>query len=236
MPPAVGGQLPSVVSETLGHFFSGFLLFLVARIVLIGGIGPVAEDALVSSHRDYGSGALIGEVRMLFDEILQQRNKIIGAGGDAAVVHYHFAGGFSVFSDNDPGGESVAFHIFIIAYVVLGHHEGLFPERQQDIARCHGFIPVFIRLDMGQVVEPDQHVAAFIHLLQDRQKFLLCRHDLVVAVGVRVPVKGLRVIHNKGVEEYMRNRGNIGADQGPFYFFIRSGRLLYLRFTGKLRV
>ncbi len=55
MSPAVGGELPAVVAETLCHLadrlFIGFKIWV---RTLIGRIRPVSENALISGKREDG--------------------------------------------------------------------------------------------------------------------------------------------------------------------------------------
>ena len=168
MAPAVGGQLPAAVPEALGHLADRFQVFLIIGIgVLIFRIGAVAQNTLVAGEGQDCPGSLIGKVRVLCNEILQQRHQVEGAGDHGPVVQFHFTGGLSIVPDDDPGGKAVALHIVIIADVVLGHDEGLLSRRQHDIAGHKFWISVFICGLIGDIPHPYQHIAPFIHLIQD---------------------------------------------------------------------
>ena len=128
------------------------------------GIG--IEEFPPSALKDI-SKKFIGKVRVLCNEILQQRYQVEGAGDHGPVVQFHFTGGLSIVPDDDPGGKAVALHIVIIADIVLGHDEGLLSRRQHDIAGHKFWVSVFICGLIGDIPHPYQHIAPFIHLIQD---------------------------------------------------------------------
>ena len=69
-------------------------------------------------------------------------------------------------------------------------------------------------------MKADQHKSPVIHGLQDLLKLRLRRHNLVVAGFPPVPVEGLRIVHDEGVEKYMGNLGRILADKGGLDAFV----------------
>ena len=145
---------------------------------------------------------------MLLDEVLQQRNQIVGAGGHGAVVQRHLTGGLSVLADHHAGGEAVVQHVVVVTHVVLGHDKGLFALRQHDLAVDKAEISILVRLFIGHVVEAHQHVTALVHGVQNALKLVRCGHHGIVALGIRIPVKGLGRVHDQGVEE---NVGDLGV-------------------------
>ena len=77
--PAVGGNFKTVVAQALDDFCCVGAFFLkveirVFRFVLVsivGGIGAVAQDAIVTGKSNARFCAAVGEIRVLFDEIIQ---------------------------------------------------------------------------------------------------------------------------------------------------------------------
>lgn len=63
-------------------------------------------------------------------------------------------------------------------------------------------------------MDADQHIALLVHILQYLEKFILGGHDRVIVGAVRVPVKGLGGIHDKGVEKNVGDSVHIGWNQG----------------------
>ena len=55
------------------------------RIGLIGRVRAVSEDSVVAGEGQAGLGALVGEVRMLVDKVVQNRHQIIVSRDDGAV-------------------------------------------------------------------------------------------------------------------------------------------------------
>ena len=104
---------------------------------------------------------------MLLDEILQNRNQVIGAGGHSAVCQSHLTGGFAVLSDDNAACESVPVHVGIVAYIILGHDKGLFARRQENGAPCKGDVPLTVRSRGSDVLKPYQDVIPGIERFQD---------------------------------------------------------------------
>ena len=77
--PAVGGNFKTVVAQALDDFCCVGAFFLkveirVFRFVLVsivGGIGAVTQDAIVTGKSNARFCAAVGEIRVLFDEIIQ---------------------------------------------------------------------------------------------------------------------------------------------------------------------
>ena len=228
--PAVAGQFPAVVSQTLGQLADRLPVLLNVGVdSLVGGIGAVSHNPVVSGEGDDGSGSLVGEIRMLLDKVLQQGDQVVRAGDGGAVVQIHLAGGLAVLPDHQAAGKAIPFHIFIVADIILGHDERLFPLRQHNISFHKGRNAVFIRHLISHIVDAHQHVAPVVHGLDDLQKFIFGGHHLVIAVLPGVSVKSLGGVHDQGVEKYVGDFRHIRPYQSGFRGFVAGdGRLNFL--------
>ena len=119
---------------------------------------------------------------MLLNKILQNRNQIIGSGNSSAVFKNHFAGRLSVFSDYNPGGESVTVHIRVVAEIILRHDKGNFSFRQHNVSGLHNGFSCLIGGFAGKIMKTDQNVSFIIHGLEYLFKFVYRSHNLIVAV------------------------------------------------------
>ena len=118
--PAVGGKLPAVIPKTLGYLTDSLFICLIVWIgALIGRVCPIAKNSLIAGKRQNGPRTAVGKIRVFRNEILQKRNKIIGADGHGTVVHHHLTGGLSVLTDDHPACETITGHILIIAEIIL---------------------------------------------------------------------------------------------------------------------
>ena len=168
MSPAVGGELPAVVAETLRHLADRLLIGLIVGVrSLIGRVRPVSENTLISCESEDSSCAAVGEVRVLCDKVLQKRDEIVGADGHGTVIHHHLTGRFPVFPDDHPARETVAGHVLIVAEIILRHDEWDLSRRQQDCSRHHFCIAVFIGLLMRNVVKFHENITFRVHGVQD---------------------------------------------------------------------
>ena len=104
---------------------------------------------------------------MFLDEILQQGNQVIRTCGNAAVIHFHFAGRPSVFSNDDLACKAVSIHIWIVAHIILGHDKCLFSFRKKDLSFFQDSLSIFIGGLIGDVMKAYQYESLVIHGLQD---------------------------------------------------------------------
>ena len=168
MSPAVGGELPAVVPETLCHLadrlFIGFIIWV---RTLIGRIRPVSQNALISGKRQDRPGTPVGKIGVFRDKVLKERHEIIRAHRHGAVIHHHLAGRLSVLTHDHPACETITVHILVIAEVILGHDERNLSGRQHNISRHHLRIAVFVRHLVGNIVELYENISFLVHGIQD---------------------------------------------------------------------
>ena len=79
---------------------------------------------------------------------------------------------------------------------------------------------------ISDIMKADQNIIPFIEGVKNPQKFILGGHDGIIALGIRVAVKGLGGIHNQGVEKYVGDLGRIRLHQGCFCLLIAANGFL----------
>ena len=220
--PAVGGKFPTVIAETLRNFTHLLAVRFDVRIFpLVRRIGAVAEDTVIAGHGNDALGTAIGEVRMLLNELIQNRDEVVGADGNRAVVHDHLIEGLAVRSHNDVLRKAVSVHVLVIVDIVLGENKSGFAGREHDIAPDHLLAAGLGIVDLvGDIMNANQDIALVVHRLHHLLELGLGRHDIVVAVLAIVAVKGLLVVHDERMEEDVRNLLRILTNQGTLDFIV----------------
>ena len=220
--PAVGSQLPAVIAQALCDLANFLAICLDVRVFpLVRRIGAVAEDTVIAGHGNDALGTAVGEVGMLFYELIQNRDEVVGADGNRAVVHDHLIEGLAVRSHNDVLRKAVSVHVLVIVDIVLGENKSGFAGREHDIAPDHLLAAGLGIVDLvGDVVDAHQDIALVVHRLHHLLELGLGRHDVVVAVLAIVAVKGLLVVHDERMEEDVRNLLRILTNQGTFDFIV----------------
>ena len=103
---------------------------------------------------------------MLLNILFQDGNQVKAPPLGAAVIHEHLTGRLSVLAHDHAGGKSVAGHVFIVTYIVLGHDKGLFAFRQEDLLSGH--LGSLLGGDqLRHVMEAHQDKTSLIHGIQD---------------------------------------------------------------------
>lgn len=142
---------------------------------------------------------------MVLEEFFHDRQVVVGS-------DLFLAGGIAVFVDDfavlddQPVGEAVAVHVFVVGEVVEGDHQwflafGQFQRFQFDAAVGAGGV---------ELVRADQDVVAVVDLLDDFFEFVDGDHVVEVALGLVVAVEGSFRVRDQGVEEQVRDHGVIG--------------------------
>lgn len=129
---AVAGDRVALGAQGVGHgarVRARLRKGLVAELFLIIIADAVAERALIPGHGDGRARAAIGKVRVLVQEIIQQRHEVVAAVERLAVGVHVFARELAVFHQQARGKAVAAFvglavavavgHIFVVAHVVL---------------------------------------------------------------------------------------------------------------------
>ena len=134
----MGGELPAVIPEALGNFAHLLSIrFNVRILALVGGIGAVAEDAVVTGHGNDALCAAVGEVRVLLNKLVENRNQVVGADRNGTVVHDHLVHGLSVRPDYDILRKAISVHVLVIVDIILREYKSGLAGRKHNIAPDH---------------------------------------------------------------------------------------------------
>ena len=145
--------------------------------------------------------SMVGEIRMLLHELIQNRHQIIVPNGNISVLIGILVFRLSIFIQNHLIRKAVTFHVNVVIHIVLGHHKGLLALRKHNLLLHHFLRSVRLFLHFRQIMHVHHHVAPVVHFLDDFLKLRNGGHygiELLSLMGVcQSPV----YIHNQDMEE-----------------------------------
>ena len=164
-------------------FFQPFYL-IIAEIFpgFICAVSAVTEDSIVSGQGNGSLGSVVGCIRMLLQELIQQRHAVVSAGHNGSVVLDIFTGRFSVFIQHHLAGNSTAVIRMIVTQVVQRKHVRFLAFRKINFSRGKMHSTVLIDRLIYQIMQGNQHIAVIVHLLSDPVELIHCRHPFAKAL------------------------------------------------------
>ncbi len=153
-----------------------FICIQIIRTGFITAVCAITKNSIVTGKGNNSFSTSVRKIRMFLYKTIDQRNHIIIAYGNTAIIFHIFIADFSFLIYDKFGCKSVPVHIMIITHIILRKHKRYFTRRKENLPCIH--IPIFIRC--RHVINADHDISLIIHALSNLVKFINRCHNLIV--------------------------------------------------------